>query len=75
MTVHNLKSSSDGGILDPDDELSDVADDREQVRDPRCDTSRHTVITTTLSGPWYCLFIGGVFQLPSRLKIVQQQPI
>ena len=36
MTVHNLKSSSDGGILDPDDELSDVADDREQVRVPRC---------------------------------------
>ena len=32
MTVHNLKSSSDGGILDPDDQLNDVADDREQVR-------------------------------------------
>ena len=32
VSVHNLKSSSDGGILDPDDELCDVADDREQVR-------------------------------------------
>ena len=29
--VHNLKSISDGGILDPDDLLVDVADDREQV--------------------------------------------
>lgn len=31
VTVHNLKSLSDGGILDPDDRLNDVADDREQV--------------------------------------------
>lgn len=33
VTVHNLKSMSDGGILDVDDRLTDVADDREQVRD------------------------------------------
>ena len=31
LIVHNLKSLSDGGILDPDDLLVDVADDREQV--------------------------------------------
>lgn len=31
VTVHALKSLSDGGILDPDDLLTDVADDREQV--------------------------------------------
>ncbi|KAK3864199.1 hypothetical protein Pcinc_030096 [Petrolisthes cinctipes] len=30
VTVHNLKQL-DGGILDPDDRLSDVADDREQI--------------------------------------------
>lgn len=34
VVVHNLKSSSDGGILDADDTLNDVADDREQVREP-----------------------------------------
>lgn len=31
VTIHNLKLLSDGGILDPDDKLNDVADDREQV--------------------------------------------
>ncbi|GAB6026782.1 hypothetical protein CHUAL_013280 [Chamberlinius hualienensis] len=31
VTVHNLQSLSDGGILDPDDKLNDVADDREQI--------------------------------------------
>ncbi|GBM32569.1 Partitioning defective 3 [Araneus ventricosus] len=31
VTIHNLKLLSDGGILDPDDKLSDVADDREQI--------------------------------------------
>lgn len=31
VDVHNLKSCSDGGILDPDDRLGDVADDREQI--------------------------------------------
>lgn len=31
MTVHSLQSQSDGGILDPDDRLRDVADDREQI--------------------------------------------
>jgi len=31
VTVHSLKSQSDGGILDPDDRLRDVADDREQI--------------------------------------------
>lgn len=31
VTIHNLKISSDDGILDPDDILSDVADDREQI--------------------------------------------
>ncbi|XP_022242603.1 partitioning defective 3 homolog isoform X4 [Limulus polyphemus] len=31
ITIHNLKLSSDGGILDPDDQLNDVADDREQI--------------------------------------------
>ncbi|XP_053638965.1 partitioning defective 3 homolog isoform X27 [Cherax quadricarinatus] len=30
VTVHNLKQL-DGGILDPDDRLNDVADDREQI--------------------------------------------
>jgi hypothetical protein len=29
--VHTLKTSHDGGILDADDQLIDVADDREQV--------------------------------------------
>ncbi|XP_076326204.1 partitioning defective 3 homolog isoform X2 [Tachypleus tridentatus] len=31
VTILKLKSSSDGGILDPDDQLSHVADDREQI--------------------------------------------
>jgi hypothetical protein len=31
VNVHTLKSLSDGGILDLDDVLSDVVDDREQV--------------------------------------------
>ncbi|CAH1788275.1 unnamed protein product [Owenia fusiformis] len=31
INVANLKSISDSGILDPDDQLSDVADDREQL--------------------------------------------
>ena len=31
MRVHSLKSLNDGGILDFDDRLSDVTDDREQV--------------------------------------------
>ena len=31
VVVHNLQSQSDGGILDPDDRLHDVADDREQI--------------------------------------------
>ena len=31
VRVHSLKSLSDGGILDFDDRLSDVTDDREQV--------------------------------------------
>lgn len=30
MTVYSLQSQ-DGGILDPDDRLKDVADDREQI--------------------------------------------
>ncbi|KAF0289188.1 Partitioning defective 3 [Amphibalanus amphitrite] len=30
VTVHSLKTS-DGGLLDPDDRLNDVADDREQI--------------------------------------------
>lgn len=30
VSVHNLQSQG-GGILDPDDRLSDVADDREQI--------------------------------------------
>ncbi|XP_014680147.1 PREDICTED: partitioning defective 3 homolog, partial [Priapulus caudatus] len=29
--VHNMKTTSDDGILDPDDLLSDVVDDREQI--------------------------------------------
>ena len=33
VTVISLKSFGDGGILDLDDQLKDVADDREQVRD------------------------------------------
>lgn len=31
VTIHNLKSSRDEGILYPDDQLNDVADDREQI--------------------------------------------
>jgi len=31
VVVHNLRSL-DGGILDPDDRIQDVVDDREQVR-------------------------------------------
>ncbi|XP_077555269.1 par-3 family cell polarity regulator isoform X4 [Haemaphysalis longicornis] len=31
VTVHNVKSCNDGGILDPDDHLNDVVDDREQI--------------------------------------------
>ncbi|XP_046678766.1 partitioning defective 3 homolog isoform X4 [Homalodisca vitripennis] len=31
VAVHSLQSQSDGGILDPDDRLQDVADDREQI--------------------------------------------
>lgn len=31
VVIHNLKSSRDDGILYPDDQLNDVADDREQV--------------------------------------------
>lgn len=31
VAVHSLQSQSDGGILDPDDRLNDVADDREQI--------------------------------------------
>ncbi|KAG8199747.1 hypothetical protein JTE90_000841, partial [Oedothorax gibbosus] len=31
VTIHTLKLLSDGGILDPDDKLNDVADDREQI--------------------------------------------
>ena len=31
MAVHSLQTQRDGGILDPDDRLQDVADDREQI--------------------------------------------
>lgn len=31
VDVHNLRTCNDGGILDPDDQLNDVVDDREQV--------------------------------------------
>lgn len=31
VSVHNLRTINDGGILDPDDQLNDVVDDREQV--------------------------------------------
>ncbi|GIX82044.1 partitioning defective 3 [Caerostris extrusa] len=31
VTIHNLKSSRDDGILYPEDQLNDVADDREQI--------------------------------------------
>ncbi|XP_071958211.1 partitioning defective 3 homolog isoform X3 [Antedon mediterranea] len=31
ITVHSLQSISDGGILDPDDQIQDVADDREKL--------------------------------------------
>ncbi len=33
VSVHSLKSFRDGGILDSDDTVADVADDREQVGD------------------------------------------
>ena len=35
MDVHKLKTISGGGILDPDDQLNDVCDDREQVSGER----------------------------------------
>ncbi|RWS08791.1 partitioning defective 3-like protein [Dinothrombium tinctorium] len=31
VVIHNLKTCRDGAILDPDDRLNDVADDREQI--------------------------------------------
>ncbi|XP_046564857.1 LOW QUALITY PROTEIN: partitioning defective 3 homolog [Haliotis rubra] len=31
VSVHNVKAISGGGILDPDDQLNDVVDDREQL--------------------------------------------
>ena len=31
VSVHSLQTSGEGSILDPDDTLSDVVDDREQV--------------------------------------------
>ncbi|KAK3108784.1 hypothetical protein FSP39_015692 [Pinctada imbricata] len=31
VSVHNLRTINDGGILDPDDQLLDVVDDREQL--------------------------------------------
>lgn len=31
VTVHKLQSLADGGILDPDDALVDVVDDKDQV--------------------------------------------
>ncbi|XP_062570152.1 partitioning defective 3 homolog isoform X4 [Saccostrea cucullata] len=31
VSVHNLRTINDGGILDPDDQLNDVVDDREQL--------------------------------------------
>ena len=31
MSVHSLQTSSEGSLLDPDDTLLDVVDDREQV--------------------------------------------
>ena len=31
IVVHSLRSSTDEGILDPEDSVRDVADDREQV--------------------------------------------
>ncbi|RWS31517.1 partitioning defective 3-like protein [Leptotrombidium deliense] len=31
VVIHNLKTCVDGAILDPDDRLNDVADDREQI--------------------------------------------
>ena len=47
VTVHSLKSSSDGGILDPDDKLRDVVDDKEQVRKPFREMSREFVCHVT----------------------------
>lgn len=45
VTVHSLQSQSDGGILDPDDRLRDVADDREQIvaffNDGDCNSPPH----------------------------------
>jgi len=39
VTVHSLKSL-DGGILDQDDRLIDIVDDREQVEPIRCALAR-----------------------------------
>ena len=35
MSVHSLQTSSEGSLLDPDDTLSDVVDDREQVSEAK----------------------------------------
>ena len=46
--IHTLKSQSDGGILDLDDLLSDVVDDRDQVRSALvlCPTPSWSVVVT-----------------------------
>jgi len=40
--VHSLQSQADGGLLDPDDRLLDVVDDREQIIANFEDDDSHT---------------------------------
>ena len=52
VIVHNLKSSSEGAILDVDDQLNDVADDREQVS---------LICFVLISSLWLLLYVYSVF--------------
>ena len=61
VSVHSLHTSSEGSILDPDDTLSDVVDDREQVSGFGCcftlNEKREVWWPSleTLGGPSLCL--------------------
>ena len=44
LQVHRLEHGGDGGILDLDDVLCDVADDKDRVIDRETRTQTHTVM-------------------------------
>ncbi|XP_059914683.1 partitioning defective 3 homolog [Gadus macrocephalus] len=44
LQVHRLEHGGDGGILDLDDVLCDVADDKDRVSDRETRTQTHTVM-------------------------------